>query len=55
MEQEIENLLKEKDAKSTKKATKHSVNLRRKFCQEKGMEVEYEKRFCSVFSPVFFF
>ena len=42
-EQEIENLLKEKDAKSTKKATKHSVNILREFCQEKGMEVEFEK------------
>ena len=42
-EQEVENLLKENDAKSTKKATKHSVTIPRKFCQKKGMEVEFEK------------
>ena len=51
-EQEIENLLKERHTKSTKKEAKHSENVPRVICQEKGMEVEFEKRFFCVFSPV---
>ena len=41
-EEEIENLIRNKDSSSTKKATKQAVKILREFCSEKEIPTNFE-------------